>query len=101
MADYIRVDTGQMREDSEEIDILVEEIPNQIKELEAVLIELSHTWEGDAHEAFQAQMLADLEYMTDVYRIGKEYVNSFDEARKAYQTAELNVQEEVGTLYMS
>jgi Proteins of 100 residues with WXG. len=95
MADYIKVDAHKMRRDIEALRQLLEEIPQQIDELEGSMAKLSTLWEGQAWDAFQRQVVADIEYLREVYRMGKEYVESFSEAKRIYQDVEIKVDDEV------
>lgn len=98
MADYIKVDARKMGRDIDELHELLKEIPRQIDELEDSMAKLSTVWEGQAWDAFQRQVANDIEYLREVYRMGKEYVGSFSDAKRIYQDVEIKVDDEVKSL---
>lgn len=82
------VSTERMHSDVERIQAQAGEIPIQIRKLEESMQRLHACWKGNARNAFQGQVMADVAYMNEVYQFLTDYLEKLSESGDLYFDAE-------------
>lgn len=100
MFDGYRVSVPQMEADENEIRTLIQEIPKQIRELESTMHRLQACWEGNARNAFQVEVRADIAFMNEVYQFLVQYLEKMSESGEEYFNAEYQAYKEVHGLWI-
>lgn len=91
MNTFIKVSTNSIANDAQEIDQLVNSIPELLKELEAAMGELSNCWEGAAWHNYQANVNHYIEMLLEIYKYMKNYAVKLQESSEVYHRAEQDV----------
>ena len=99
MRNFMRVSSGSMRKDIEEIREEAERIPQAVNELAESLNALSSCWKGPAKSTYLEQVQTDIEYMKEVCSMLQKYLDDFAASREEYDTCENKVYDRLGKLH--
>ena len=91
MSDHIKVSVNRMRSDSDELQELIERLPQAIENLGNTMDALALCWEGPAFVSFQKQVSSDIDNMEKLYRFLSNYISHIETGSQKYLEAEQNV----------
>ena len=90
-SNYIEVDTGALRSDTDEIRESINTANTQLAGLFEEIQTLNGMWEGPANSAFNTQFNKDYETMGEILSQAELYADSLDKASEEYEKCENSV----------
>lgn len=100
MGERFQVSAPRMQNDAEDMRILAQEIPKQIRALEESMQKLHGCWKGSARNAFQGQVMQDVAYMNEVYRFLTEYLEKMSQSGDTYYESEYKAWQAANRLWI-
>lgn len=93
MADFIKVDSEQMRQTAESISIKIGVITSEFDNIMTTVSGSASYWQGDAAEAYRRNIITKQDKVERFLRRLEEYVGDLDSISTVYETAEVRSQQ--------
>ena len=87
----IAVDIGALRQASEQLDQLLQQVRNALSKMYQAQERLDSMWDGTANQAFRVQFAADAQTASEQCDVLKKFLESMEFAEKTYDTCEKNI----------
>ena len=94
-SNYIRVNTGALRNDANELAEMAEQARRQLKDMYDHIIALDRMWDGPANETFVQQYTGDYELLNSICDSVKAFSNDLKDAAQEYDKCEDSVENAV------
>ena len=100
MGNYLKISKNLLEKDAQNLDTLIETLPELIKDLEQGMHMLSSCWDGPAWAAYQQTVIMHVEKLTEIYEQMGKYTINMKEAAKEYARAEQDVCSDINSVRM-